>query len=937
MARSGTSKFTRKAGRRAVLLSRSTRVLFKALYSAQERYRKAKAHLRSLCLKRISLYRKIQNGHSRKNSSGHTARRVGHFFRSQRRLLPRTHSPSITEVSKVHSQGSGLSFSGSATRVVNSTPGLHQNHLTHQGFSTSSGHSNPPVPGRLVNSGSLSSINTSTYSIFPRSHSAVGLDRKRGKMRTHSHPEIRFSGRFIRPSTGISFPYKSQMGKTQPLDKSLATQITMSSQGMVQNVGTTGFSGEISSTRDASSETITNSLHQKLVLPNSKSESTSAHSTTHISGPLLVEGPESRNGRHSHPFSGSRCSNIYRCLDARVGRSYRKSHDLRPVAGHRSSATHQSVGTFSSPSYTEPFSVPSTAQGSPSRNGQYHHIGLHQQTGGDTFSPNDGAHIPTVCLASGKPRSVESQTCSRSPQCFSRPAKQVQSGDQYRVVSTTNSVQKHMSALGHSPSRSLCNKFQCKASHLCVSDTGYGSLASGRFVHSMGRPLCICVSSDGHSTTSGSETTNLEMQNASSSSKLAKERLVSRATSPLRGPSTEAATQSQSSETTQIKCLSPGPSILRSSRVELIHHKLRDKGFSEQIAQRIAGPQRDSTLKVYEAKWRVFCHWCSLRKINPLNATIPIIAEFFEYLFTTKNRKPSTIEGYRTALNRCFLHYRDLKLGSDSYLSDLIANYYKERPVLKQTVPSWDLSFVLNALTRAPFEPLGSCDLKWLTYKAVFLTAFASGRRRSEIHALLYTGYSYLPNWESITLHSDPQFLAKNQSSREGGFQLADLTIPALSPIVGTDLRHDQLLCPVRALRYYIKRTEPTRQGRQKLFISLYQNLHREIQAPTISHWLKDCILYVYKNSNQAMKDWFSVRPHHIRALATSWAAFVSTPVEDILRACAWKCHNTFTQHYLRDLTWTKDQMFALGPLIAATQRVEPPHKASVRASTHRL
>ena len=52
------------------------------------------------------------------------------------------------------------------------------------------------------------------------------------------------------------------------------------------------------------------------------------------------------------------------------------------------------------------------------------------------------------------------------------------------------------------------------------------------------------------------------------------------------------------------------------------------------------------------------------------------------------------------------------------------------------TLPDWDLSLVLKALMKAPFEPIQTCELKCLTYKTVFLLAFATAARRSELHAL---------------------------------------------------------------------------------------------------------------------------------------------------------------------------------------------------------
>ena len=42
--------------------------------------------------------------------------------------------------------------------------------------------------------------------------------------------------------------------------------------------------------------------------------------------------------------------------------------------------------------------------------------------------------------------------------------------------------------------------------------------------------------------------------------------------------------------------------------------------------------------------------------------------------------------------------------------------------------------------------------------------------------------------------------------------------------------------------------------------------------------------------------------------------------LEQILSACHWKLHNTFTQFYLKDVAWADMELFHLGPVVAAQQ-----------------
>ena len=44
-----------------------------------------------------------------------------------------------------------------------------------------------------------------------------------------------------------------------------------------------------------------------------------------------------------------------------------------------------------------------------------------------------------------------------------------------------------------------------------------------------------------------------------------------------------------------------------------------------------------------------------------------------------------------------------------------------------------------------------------------------------------------------------------------------------------------------------------------------------------------------------------------------------------IMQACHWKAHNTFTNFYLKDLTWSdNDNNMYVGPVVAAQQVLDP-------------
>ena len=171
-------------------------------------------------------------------------------------------------------------------------------------------------------------------------------------------------------------------------------------------------------------------------------------------------------------------------------------------------------------------------------------------------------------------------------------------------------------------------------------------------------------------------------------------------------------------------------------------------------------------------------------------------------------------------------------------------------------------------------------------------------------------------------------FIAKNQLEREGSQSVSPVTIPALTTIVDRQFKEDRTLCPVRALRFYLDRTKDLR-GSPLLFIFFKKGHTSDIRPATLSSWLKQTILLCYKQANQPGLDLVQVKAHDIWAFAASTAFYGGVSVDQIMQACHWKAHNTFTNFYLKDLTWSDtDNNMYLGPVVAA-QVLDPSPQTS--------
>ena len=58
--------------------------------------------------------------------------------------------------------------------------------------------------------------------------------------------------------------------------------------------------------------------------------------------------------------------------------------------------------------------------------------------------------------------------------------------------------------------------------------------------------------------------------------------------------------------------------------------------------------------------------------------------------------------------------------------------------------------------------------------------------------------------------------------------------------------------------------------------------------------------------------------------MAASLTFHRQASVEQILRAGTWRCHNTFTDFYLKDLSLYSADLIQLGPVVAAESIMYP-------------
>ena len=204
----------------------------------------------------------------------------------------------------------------------------------------------------------------------------------------------------------------------------------------------------------------------------------------------------------------------------------------------------------------------------------------------------------------------------------------------------------------------------------------------------------------------------------------------------------------------------------------------------------------------------------------------------------------------------------------------------------------------------------------------MFLLALGSAKRRSEIHAWLHKNIRHQADWSKVSLYPSPSFLSKNQLAKEGPDSVAPVVIPALAPTLDKSLKGDRSLYPVALLL-----GQDLRQNKELVFVSFKKGFDKDISPATVSSWIKQTVILCYELSDQQALTLHQVKAHDVRAFAASKAFQSGISLDQILSACHWKSHNTFTQFYLKDVAWANSELFHLGPVVAAQQIHEQPQK----------
>ncbi len=349
---------------------------------------------------------------------------------------------------------------------------------------------------------------------------------------------------------------------------------------------------------------------------------------------------------------------------------------------------------------------------------------------------------------------------------------------------------------------------------------------------------------------------------------------------------------------------------------------LTGQGFSQRVVDRIMGARALSTRQHYKSQWDLFAAWCVGRKCDPFNASLPLLTDFMVFLFHERGVSVRTVKNYRSAI----AFYWRTQVGynlpeDDKVIKDLFKSFKRERPIPHKHVAQWDLGLVLSFFSSGRFLDWQKLSDRDLTLKTVFLFALASGKRRSEIHAILRGVRWIKGEFAEVELIPSADFVSKTQLATDLG-KLRPFTLRSLDELAGKEGEADKLLCPVRTLRYYLERSDEYRSPSQKkLFISYRRGMTKDITSFTISSYIKNAIMLAYTSNDKVVPS--QIKAHSVRHVATSLQALKCYSVDDLLKAGAWSTPNVFISFYLQEFSVDSlTNLSHLGGFVAAGAKI---------------
>ncbi|KAL0195086.1 hypothetical protein M9458_008658, partial [Cirrhinus mrigala] len=256
------------------------------------------------------------------------------------------------------------------------------------------------------------------------------------------------------------------------------------------------------------------------------------------------------------------------------------------------------------------------------------------------------------------------------------------------------------------------------------------------------------------------------------------------------------------------------------------------RDLSPSVVNTLLQARAPSTRRLYDLKWRIFVNWCSSHGKDPRNCGIKSVLSFLQEGLD-RHLSASTLKVHVAAISANHDLVGGRSVGKHHLIIRFLRGARRLNPPRSHLIPSWDLAVVLQGLQQDPFEPLQSVELDALSFKTALLTALTSIKRVGDLQALSVNSscLEFGPADSHVVLRPRPGYVPK---------------VPTTPFRDQEDDPNLTLLCPVRALRIYMERTQPFRRSEQLFVCYGGQQKEKAVSKQRISHWLVNAIRMAY-------------------------------------------------------------------------------------------
>lgn len=856
-----------------------------------------------------SIYSATQISHDRQHHSkkGNPAGVLCNHNRPERCVHPHPNKSKGEKILQIHSAQQNVSVShGPIWSNISPSP-IHRNSKHNRTMGCDKGHSDAKLSRRPDHL----SCNR-VYTTDPQKHDDTEAAQSRMDHKCEEIPTNTFTtnhihrheSKFCHPH-GVSNLTKNRDFRETDTDIQKKVHIPT---GHTKNARYHGVLGRLNAIRKTDEERF--SICHKKCSTSQKSSSQEKEYQDHFSHEIsnhLVEHQTQYTERDKNHKELPDDHHYHRCIDDRLWSSLRELDNTGELVPWRIHTTHQCARIRHYPHSTHSIPKPDPSQTCSDHIRQHNSSGIHKTSRGDTISDSHrhcqinmefccheshkSEHLPYIFQSECPCRPFEQNKQTSTIRMDAKPSG-VPTTLFQEFCTTDRFVRKQV----ESSNQNLCQPLPRHTSQTCErSDPGLEHL-----------PKNLPLPTHSITKRSGQEIIKVQRQSHSHSPSSKNPAILSKAdTFNACGPSTSTHKTPTITSRDRKRSVPSKSRDSKSTRVDYIRQAIKHRGFSNKVAQLAANPQRKSSVDRYNCIWKQFVKWYRKRGTRmPHKASRFAVADYLVHL-KEQGKAYSTILSHKSAICTTIYSISGKDYATDHVIKKLL-QACKNTITMVKKVPQWNFHIVLAALRKPPFEPIKNISSKHLTMKTLFLTAWASAARISEIHALSVNTGHFLIDKDSnhIDLVADVNFLAKNQVSDEPPRRFR---IKAIKNYIEQD-DPDQFLCPVRALLVYFNKTKMSRSSSGRLFQAIDKEKDMSIHA--ISYWLKQTILEAYRLTKpNELRELHKVSPHEIRAISTSFALYKHVPMKEILRNAYWKSQSTFTSFYLKNMPQYKQEI----------------------------